>query len=232
MIPTELERRRAMRRPTSRWLLRWLAGSLIVALVGCAARKGAIAPSPPAPTVAQEDRERCITYATHLADDSGSVDQPSIAKAASVGLVAAQFFLIPGVILFPVVAMIDAGLSAHNNESARKYAYRAAEEECLKPVILEGALGPEHPDVAAALRDLAIEYAYHEDYRAAQPLYRRALAIQERAFGPDSGDVATTLEWYAKLLRAQHRDEEAACLEARAHAIRDDAERDPGPAAA
>src|SRR5262245_21104625 len=138
-----------------RWFVKWLAVPLIVAQVGCAARK--VAPTP-APAIAEQDRERCISYAKHQADAIGSVDEPSIGRAAAVGLIGAQFLLLPGLILFPVAAMMDAGLSAKSNESARRHAYSAAEDECLRPVILEESLGPEHPDVAAALRDLAIEY--------------------------------------------------------------------------
>jgi len=51
--------------------------------------------------------------------------------------------------------------------------------------------------------------------------FRRALAIYEKALGPDHPFVATCLENYAALLRATHRDSEAEKLEARAKAIRD-----------
>ncbi len=57
-------------------------------------------------------------------------------------------------------------------------------------------------------------------YAVAEPLYKRALAIWEKALGPEHPDVATALENYAALLRKAGRGEEAAKLEARAKAIR------------
>ncbi len=56
--------------------------------------------------------------------------------------------------------------------------------------------------------------------RAAEPLYARALAIREKAFGPDSRDEAATLEAYASLLRALGRPHYADAMWARAKAIR------------
>ncbi len=54
----------------------------------------------------------------------------------------------------------------------------------------------------------------------AEPLYKRSLAIWEKALGPDHPNVATSLENYVDLLRKMGRDEEAEKLEARAQAIR------------
>ena len=55
------------------------------------------------------------------------------------------------------------------------------------------ALGPDHPDVAANLNNLAALYYAQGDYAQAEPLFKRALAIRERALGPDHPDVATSL---------------------------------------
>src|SRR5208283_5631638 len=57
-------------------------------------------------------------------------------------------------------------------------------------------------------------------YAEAEPLSQRALAIREKALGPEHPDVASTLENYASLLRKMDRPEEAEPLEARARAIR------------
>ena len=57
-------------------------------------------------------------------------------------------------------------------------------------------------------------------YAEAQPLYKRALAIREKALGPEHPDVAQSLENYSALLRKTGRSDEAAILEARAKAIR------------
>jgi len=201
----------------SRRLPKYLAVTLIVAQVGCAAKKDQAVPLPPGPSISDQDRTACEAFARQEAERVGAVDAPSINAFMQAG---------------PIGAMIDAGLAENHNTLARKYAHDAAEAQCLRPVVLAATLGPEHPDVAAALRDLAIDRAYHEDYRAAQSLYARALAIQERAFGPNSDDVATTLEWYGRLLRAMHRDEEAAFVETRARGIRVNAERPQGSEAA
>jgi len=57
--------------------------------------------------------------------------------------------------------------------------------------IYEKALGPDHPDVAMTLNNLAITYTDLAQYDQALPLYQRALAIREKALGaehPDTGD--------------------------------------------
>ena len=200
----------------SRRLLKYLAVPLIVAHVGCAAKEVHVAPPPPGPEIGEQDRQMCTAYALRRADEVGAVEEASL-DGFHQGLTA-------GI----VYAFYSASHAQKANELARKNVYAAVEERCLRPVILAAILGPDHPDVAVALRDLANEYTYHEDYRAAQALYPRALAIQERAFGPGSDDVATTLEWYGRLLRVMHRDEEAVYVEARARTIRVELERPPG----
>jgi len=71
----------------------------------------------------------------------------------------------------------------------------------------EKDLGPEHPDVAESLSNLAILYNQQGDYDKAQPLYERALTIWERVQGPNSSDVAHTLTDLAVLHLEQGRDE-------------------------
>jgi hypothetical protein len=46
-------------------------------------------------------------------------------------------------------------------------------------------MGPNHPDVAETLDDLAELYAGKGDCAAAKPLYQRALAIDKKALGPE-----------------------------------------------
>ena len=60
-------------------------------------------------------------------------------------------------------------------------------------VILEKALGPEHPHVAASLNNLAELYLAQGHYAQAEPRYKRALAIWEKALGPEHPDVAMTV---------------------------------------
>jgi tetratricopeptide (TPR) repeat protein len=80
-------------------------------------------------------------------------------------------------------------------------------------------LGPDHPDVATSLNNLAALYRAQGHYEEAAPLYQRALAIRERVLGPDHPDVATSLNNLAFLYQAQGRYAEAEPLYQRALAI-------------
>ena len=71
-----------------------------------------------------------------------------------------------------------------------------------------------------SFNNLASFYYAQGKYAEAEPLYRRALAIFEKALGPEHLDVARSLENYAKLLRKTNRKAEAAKMEVRAKAIR------------
>ena len=68
--------------------------------------------------------------------------------------------------------------------------------------IREKALGPDHPDTATALNNLARLYYSMGDYAKAEPLYQRALKIEEKALGPDHPDTATALNNLAELYRS------------------------------
>ena len=57
--------------------------------------------------------------------------------------------------------------------------------------IREQALGPNHPDTASSLNNLANLYWRQGKYEEAEPLYQRALAIREQALGPNHPDTAT-----------------------------------------
>ncbi len=86
--------------------------------------------------------------------------------------------------------------------------------------IFEKALGPDHPDVATSLNNLAELYRTQGQYAQAEPLYKRSLAIAEKSLGLDHPAVATVLNNLAALYRATKRDEEAKTLEQRAVRIR------------
>jgi hypothetical protein len=91
-----------------------------------------------------------------------------------------------------------------------------------------------HPDSDTLILNIGVTFTmtmqwrmtgtlvYHNQgqHTKAEPLHQRALAIKERALGPEHPDVATCLENYASLLRKMDRPEEAAPLETRAMAIR------------
>ncbi len=85
--------------------------------------------------------------------------------------------------------------------------------------IFEKALGPDHPDVAQALTNLAELYRAQGAYERAEPLFERALAISEKALGPDHPNVAALLNNLAALYRAQGAYERAGPLCERALAI-------------
>jgi CHAT domain-containing protein/Tfp pilus assembly protein PilF len=57
--------------------------------------------------------------------------------------------------------------------------------------------------VATSLNNLALRLRDQGKYAAADPLYRRSLAIKEKALGPDHPDVATSLNNLANLLSDQ-----------------------------
>ena len=60
-------------------------------------------------------------------------------------------------------------------------------------------MGPDHPDVATSLNNLAWLYHAQGRYAEAEPLYKRSLAIVENALGPDHPHVAASLSSLARL---------------------------------
>ena len=83
----------------------------------------------------------------------------------------------------------------------------------------EKSFGPDHPNVATDLNNLALLLQATNRLAEAEPLMRRALAIDEKSFGPDHPNVATGLNNLAVLLRATNRLAEAEPLMRRALAI-------------
>ena len=63
----------------------------------------------------------------------------------------------------------------------------------------ERTVGPDHPDVATSLNNLAVLYLDQGQYAQAEPLYQRSLAIWEKALGPEHPNVATSLNNLALL---------------------------------
>jgi tetratricopeptide (TPR) repeat protein len=75
--------------------------------------------------------------------------------------------------------------------------------------IFEVSYGLDHPNVATALNNLALLLQATNRLAGAEPLYRRALAIDEASYGPNHPDVARDLNNLASLLQATNRLEEA-----------------------
>ncbi len=89
--------------------------------------------------------------------------------------------------------------------------------------IREKALGPEHPDVATGLNNLAALYEAQGEYGKAEPLYKRSLAIVEKTLGPEHPHLATVLNNLALVYQAQGRYAKAEPLYKRSLAIREKA---------
>lgn len=71
------------------------------------------------------------------------------------------------------------------------------------------ALGPDDLAVAVALNNLAAIVQGRGDLEAAESLYRRVLAIKERALGGDSAELAVSLNNLGTVLRARGRTGDA-----------------------
>src|SRR5689334_5735917 len=69
------------------------------------------------------------------------------------------------------------------------------------PGRFKASLGPDHPEVAIYLNNLATLLKDTNRVGEAEPLMRRALAITEASLGPDHPDVATRLNNLARLLQ-------------------------------
>jgi len=99
---------------------------------------------------------------------------------------------------------------------------RLAEAEPLMRRALEideASFGPEHPEVAADLSNLAMLLQATNRLAEAEPLMRRALAIVQASFGPHHPNVAIRLSNLALLLQDTNRLAEAEPLMRRAVSI-------------
>ena len=82
-------------------------------------------------------------------------------------------------------------------------------------------------DTAVALNNLAALYQARGEWKRAEVLYRRALAMKERVLPADHPDIATTANNLAIVCRHRGRPEEASALYGRALEI---LQRTLGPA--
>lgn len=69
----------------------------------------------------------------------------------------------------------------------------------------DAVLGPQHPDLATWLNNLATLVRDRGDPEAAEPLQRRAVAIGERVLGPSHPDLGAQVINLASLLSMQGR---------------------------
>ena len=70
-------------------------------------------------------------------------------------------------------------------------------------------LGLDHADVAMTLNNLAVFYKAQGRFAEAAPLFKRALVIFKKAFGPKHAKVAVCRENYSELLREMKANESA-----------------------
>jgi tetratricopeptide (TPR) repeat protein len=95
-----------------------------------------------------------------------------------------------------------------------------AEREFATAVELANALGEDDPREALSLFHQADALVAQNRFDDAIPLFERALAIDEKALGPDHPDVAPVLEHYAVPLRRTGRTAQAEAAEDRGRSIR------------
>src|SRR5262249_33615433 len=74
---------------------------------------------------------------------------------------------------------------------------------------IKARFGIDHVNYAFALNNLATMYQAQGKYGEAEGLYRRALAIEEKALGPSHPDVASALNNLATVYRYQGKYGEA-----------------------
>src|SRR5262249_9741218 len=75
------------------------------------------------------------------------------------------------------------------------------------------------PEAGRFLNEISTYLYYRAQYAEAEPLYKRAIAIDEKALGPEHPDLATWLNNLAELYRNQGKYAEAEPLYKRAIAI-------------
>src|SRR5437879_185412 len=80
--------------------------------------------------------------------------------------------------------------------------------------------GPQHPDLAAILADLANLYRAAGNPTGAEPLYQEALAVARAAWGEQHPEVATSLTHLAAFYEAVGNETAAEPLYQQAVAIR------------
>jgi tetratricopeptide (TPR) repeat protein len=73
------------------------------------------------------------------------------------------------------------------------------------PELIEGALGPDHPELAKALHRLAVHYHAANNIEKAEFLYRRALDVASRAFPEPELEYALMMNNLGRLLHERDK---------------------------
>ena len=90
---------------------------------------------------------------------------------------------------------------------------------------MEDRFGSEHPKVARRLANLAELCLAVGKQAEARVHYQRAVAIEEKEFGPQHPTTLKSLRSYATMLRKMNQTAEAEAVEARVHIQRAEWER-------
>ena len=85
--------------------------------------------------------------------------------------------------------------------------------------VAQNNYGPDHPNVALSLGNLAELYEAQMEYTKAESLYKRSLEILEKAYGQDSPFLVPTLLNMASLYNNIGRENEAQRIMERANKI-------------
>lgn len=145
-------------------------------------------------------------------------------------LMRALAILLTGVVL-PVAAHADrwedlmhAGIAAYEqgDYAAAVSSNKAALQEAEK-------FGPDDPRLAASLNALGFVCYTQGDYEAAEPLFKRSLALRERALGADHPVVSTSVNNLALLYLAEGDHGAAEALFKRCVTISENAPRSDHP---
>jgi tetratricopeptide (TPR) repeat protein len=115
----------------------------------------------------------------------------------------------------------SAAISLAYKQNKAGYPQALAEWETHLRHLTDTALVREDDQAATLANNLGYSLKMRGDYAAARPLYERALAIRERALGPDHPDTTLSLNNLAALLESQGDYAAARPLHERALAIRE-----------
>ena len=117
-------------------------------------------------------------------------------------------------------------------EAYQQGQYAEAEKQFSAALKEAEKFGEQDPRVGSSLNNLAALYQVQGKYGEAEPLYRRSLAIREKALGSEHREVAQSLNNLAGLYHAQGKYAEAEPLFGRALAINEKALGPAHPAVA
>jgi tetratricopeptide (TPR) repeat protein len=125
------------------------------------------------------------------------------------------------VALGPETASLETIASPAGSQTSLDVGKHAQREQLYRKALTqaETTLGPDHPDIADHLGNLALVFHRQGKYEEAEILYQRALPIREKALGAEHPKVATVLNNLALLYRDQGRNAEAQRLWERSLAI-------------